>query len=87
MTQIDPELSRIFQAHHGDPDFRLAVIVTMEPGAHSDALVAAGMSVSMATRHGSIASGTIDATALNRLTRHESVIRIERDGEVRALKP
>jgi hypothetical protein len=85
MADVTAELRERFEAHAANPDHVEAVIVTLAADAEAAALEAAGMVVERRILSMPIVAGTIDAEALALIERLPGVVRIEPDGEMRAL--
>lgn len=85
MADISADLKDRFAAHAAEPDHVEPVVVTLAPDADAGALEAAGMQVDRRIKSLPIVAGRIDAATLERIDRLPGVVRIEPDGEMRAL--
>lgn len=85
MAEVTAELRERFAAHAANPGHVEAVIVTLAADAEAAALEAAGMVVERRILSMPIVAGKIDAATLAQLERLPGVLRIEPDGEMRAL--
>lgn len=85
MVEVDGVLESLFDDESAGSTDRQRVIVSLESGTSREHLTDLGMEVAFMTRDGSIAAGTIDRPTFERLKEESSVIRLESDGEMRAL--
>ena len=85
MADVSDELIARFRAHEGRADHRERVVVTLRPGADAAEVAGKGMWIEHVMQTLPIVTGTVDAGALTALADAENVVRIEPDGEMRAL--
>jgi hypothetical protein len=83
MGEMSPDLRSAYASHADTPDHHERVIVTLEPGATLDALD--GFDVHRTARSGTIVMGTATLAAATAIADSDTVVRIERDGEMEAL--
>jgi hypothetical protein len=82
---VSPDVMARFESHAEDPDHREAVLVTSDRPLERQTLIDAGLDVSFVSGEGTIAAGTVDRAALERLTQLSGVARVEAEGEMHAL--
>jgi len=85
MSEISESLRARFRHYADEPSHSEAVIVTLGPGGSAAALQAAGMEVDHELRNQPIVSGRVTSAALEALEAERGVLRVEPDGEMRAL--
>jgi hypothetical protein len=85
MPEVSSALRERFRAHADDPAHREAVIITLRSREDAGQLARAGVAVERIMRGVPIVSCRLDAAALGTLEGMDGVVRIELDGEVRAI--
>lgn len=83
-------VNQVEEAQKTNPERRIPVIVTFEPGSGSgsdvSSLESEGLHVDQPLAAINAVSGTIPASHVTKLAQHPGIMKIEYDGEVRALK-
>jgi len=85
MPKISETLRARFREHADEPSHLEAVIVTLAPEGDAGALEAAGMQIEHRMRGQPIVTGRMTATTLDTLSTVKGIVRIEPEGEMRAL--
>lgn len=85
MAEVSDALMARFRAHEGKIDHRERVIVTLRVGADAAEAAQAGLWIEHVMQTLPIVTGTIDRSALAKLSGTEAVVRIEPDQEMRGL--
>lgn len=85
MAEVSNELMARFRAHEGRADHRERVVVTLRPGADPEEAAQAGLWIEHVMQAVPVVTGTLDRSALTKLSGTDAVVRIEPDQEMRAL--